>query len=284
MTAMKTLSLKKEKHILLPQMIKVDRIVDEAKGIKSFYFKHGLNSMPGQFVMAWIPRVGEKPMSIAGDNGKEFFITVCAVGQFSIAKHKLSAGQLVGIRGPLGNPFTLKGKNIALVAGGYGAGPMAFLAETALKEGYTPKDIHYLAGARTKELLLFEKRMEKAKVNVHISTNDGSKGKKGFVTDVLSELIANHEGTKQPIDMVYCCGPEMMEKAVFDIAIKEKIDCQISVERYMKCGIGICGSCCVDPTGWRMCVEGPVLDKTQLLKVKEFGAYHRDASGRKVKF
>ncbi|MBI2139228.1 dihydroorotate dehydrogenase electron transfer subunit [Candidatus Woesearchaeota archaeon] len=281
---MKALSDKMENYSLLPEMLKIERIIDEAPNIKSFFFRHSLGSKPGQFAMVWIPRVGEKPMSIAGDDGREFFITVAAVGPFSAAKHRIMTGQLVGIRGPLGNPFVLKGKNIALVAGGYGAGPMAFLAEKAIRGGYHPKNIHYLAGARNKDLLLFEKRMEKRNVNVHISTNDGSKGKKGFVTDILDELIAKGRETKHSIDMVYCCGPEMMEKAVFEIAIKEKIDCQISVERYMKCGIGICGSCCVDPTGWRMCVEGPVFDKKQLLQVKEFGVYHRDAAGKKVSF
>ncbi|MBI2140759.1 dihydroorotate dehydrogenase electron transfer subunit [Candidatus Woesearchaeota archaeon] len=273
-----------ENNTLLPEMLKIERIVNEAPNIKSFFFKHPLGSKPGQFAMVWIPRVGEKPMSIAGDDGKEFYITVAAVGPFSNAKHKIKPGQLVGIRGPLGNPFTLKGKNIALVAGGYGAGPMAFLAETAIKNGSSPKDIHYLAGARNKELLLFEKRMERLRVNVHLSTNDGSKGNKGFVTDILNGLIAKSRKTKQSIDGIFCCGPEMMEKAVFDIAVREKIGCQISVERYMKCGIGICGSCCVDPTGWRMCVEGPVLDKKQLSQVKEFGVYHRDAAGRKINF
>ena len=269
---------------MLPVMMKVVKIVDEAEGIKSFYFRHRLGSSPGQFVMAWIPRVGEKPMSIAGDNGKEFFLTVSAVGPFSNAKSKLRVGQTMGIRGPLGTCFSLKGKEIALVAGGYGAGPMASLAEKAINQGYSPKKIHYLSGARTKALLLFEQRMKILGVDVQVSTNDGSKGTNGLVTDVLSELIKKNRKAKKPIDMVYSCGPEMMEKAVFDIAVKEKIDCQISVERYMKCGIGICGSCCVDPTGWRMCVEGPVLDKKALLKISEFGVYHRDATGRKAFF
>lgn len=269
---------------MLPVMMKVVKIVDEARGIKSFYFRHRLDSIPGQFVMAWIPRVGEKPMSIAGDDGKEFFLTVSAVGYFSNAKSRLKVGQTIGIRGPLGTCFSLKGKEIALVAGGYGAGPMASLAEKAINQGYSPKKIHYLAGARTKELLLFEQRMKRIGVDVQVSTNDGSKGTKGMVTDVLNELIKRRRKANKPLDMVYCCGPEMMEKAVFDIAVREKIDCQISVERYMKCGIGICGSCCVDPTGWRMCVEGPVLDKKAISKISEFGVYHRDATGRKTFF
>ena len=59
---------------------------------------------------------------------------------------------------------------------------------------------------------------------------------------------------------------------------------EVSLERYMKCGIGICGSCCVDPTGWRMCVEGPVIDGEKLKKITEFGKYHRTASGKVEKY
>jgi dihydroorotate dehydrogenase electron transfer subunit len=258
-------------------MLKVAKIKEEYPGTKSFFFNHKLNSQPGQFVMIWLPGLGEKPMSIAADSGEEFQITISGVGPFSKAMQDIKEQDTIGIRGPLGTHFNLKGEKIALVAGGYGAGPMAFLAEKAVWEKYKPANIHYIIGARTKELLLFEQRMKTIGVNIHITTDDGSQGKKGRVTDALKEIIGE-------VDTIYCVGPEMMERAVFDLAIEHNKQCEISIERYMKCGIGICGSCCVDPTGWRMCIEGPVLDQDQIKKVAEFGKYHRDATGKKVVF
>ena len=73
-------------------------------------------------------------------------------------------------------------------------------------------------------------------------------------------------------------------KKVLDICLKHKIPCEVSIERYMKCGIGICGTCCVDPIGIRMCVEGPVVDDKIAKKVFEFGKYHRDKYGIRHSF
>ena len=79
-------------------------------------------------------------------------------------------------------------------------------------------------------------------------------------------------------------GPEIMEMKVAEICYKNNIPFEVSLERYMKCGFGICGQCCVDPVGWRMCVEGPVIDGEKLKKITEFGKYHRTASGKVEKF
>ncbi len=261
------------------QTLKIDNIVEENKTTRSFYFKHTLVSNPGQFVMLWLPGVGEKPISISGDNGKEFFLTVCGVGKVSNELQKLKTGDKVGIKGPLGTHFNLKGKNIALVGGGYGAGPMAFLAEQAIKTDFKKENVHYVIGARNKDLLLFEDRVKKTGAQIHVATDDGSKGHKGYVTEVLNQLIEENK-----IDMIYCCGPELMEKAVFDIAVEKNIDCEISIERYIKCGIGVCGSCTVDPLGICMCKQGPVVNKELAKKITEFGVYHRDATGKKIYF
>ncbi|MBI5388885.1 dihydroorotate dehydrogenase electron transfer subunit [Candidatus Woesearchaeota archaeon] len=260
-------------------MLPIKEITQEAKNIKTLYFSHALHSKPGQFLMMWVPGVGEKPISIAGENEEGFLVTISAVGHFSEAITHLKKGSMVGIKGPLGTFFALNQKRIALVAGGYGAGPMAFLAECAIKEGWNKEHIHYIGGARTKDLLLFEKRMKTLGVQVHFTTNDGSQGTKGLVTDVLQELVV-----QKKVEMVYCCGPELMEKAVFDVAMHYHLGCQISLERYMKCGIGVCGSCVVDPLGLRMCVEGPVIDKETAEKITEFGVYHRDPTGKKIYF
>ena len=81
-------------------------------------------------------------------------------------------------------------------------------------------------------------------------------------------------------DCVYTCGPEAMMKKVFDICSRRRIPIQLSLERYLKCGIGICGHCCVDGIGIRMCAEGPVIDGATAKKVTEFGKYKRNAAGK----
>ena len=79
------------------------------------------------------------------------------------------------------------------------------------------------------------------------------------------------------------CGPEVMMKKLFDIVENFKIPAQFSMERYMKCGMGLCGQCCVDNVGWRVCVEGPVFWTDELRMISEFGQYRRDSSGVKHK-
>jgi dihydroorotate dehydrogenase electron transfer subunit len=84
--------------------------------------------------------------------------------------------------------------------------------------------------------------------------------------------------------MIVTCGPEIMMKKIADLADYHKIPAQFSLERYMKCGVGICGQCCVDNVGWRICKEGPVFWDDEVKLITEFGKYHRDAAGRKELF
>jgi len=112
---------------------------------------------------------------------------------------------------------------------------------------------------------------------VTYATDDGSFGHKGFCTECLLETLSS-----QKIDMVYCCGPEVMMKKVLDICREKGIPAEMSLERYMKCGFGVCGSCCLEGTGWRVCRDGPVFTSEQLSKVTGFGREKRDAAGRRV--
>ena len=259
-----------------PIMLKIEKIVDEADKVKTFYFKHELDSKPGQFVIVWIPRIDEKPMSISYQDDKMFAITVLAVGKFTEKLHEMKEGNLVGIRGPYGNYFNLMEdkKDIVIVGGGCGCAPTGYLADYAKKKGYNVKMI--LAG-KSKDNIMFEDRMKKQGIKTHIATDDGSLGAKGFATDVLKEMLEYEN-----VDAVYTCGPEIMMKKIYDRVESDKVYLECSLERYMKCGFGICGQCCLDPTGERVCKEGPVFDKDRLSKIEEFGKYHRDATGRKV--
>ena len=256
------------------KMLRISRIINEAKDIKSFVFEHDLKAKPGQFVILWIPGLDEKPFGVSYQDKNKFAITVSKVGEFTKRLFKSKKGDLVGIKGPFGNGFDLDGRRIALVGGGYGTAPLAFLADEAVKRKIK---VDFIIGAKNKDYLLYLKRFENTKVKLHIATDDGSHGIKGFTTDLLAGLM------NKRIDKIYTCGPEIMMKYVLKIANARNIPVELNLERYMKCGAGLCGQCCVDPTGWRVCVEGPVFNKEQIEQISEFAEYKREKSGKKVK-
>jgi dihydroorotate dehydrogenase electron transfer subunit len=111
-----------------------------------------------------------------------------------------------------------------------------------------------------------------------IATDDGSFGQKGFVTTLMDDLNLGQ------YDRIAVCGPEVMMRSVLANVDGKGIAArtEFSLHRYMKCGVGICGSCCIDPSGMRVCRDGPVFSG-EILKKSEFGHYLRDASGRKKK-
>ncbi|MEW5996791.1 MAG: dihydroorotate dehydrogenase electron transfer subunit [Candidatus Micrarchaeota archaeon] len=255
--------------------MKVSRAVQENPYVKTLYFDYALDAKPGQFVMLWLPGTGEKPISISYRDEERFGLSIASAGHFSGAVMKVREGDVLGFRGPFGTSFSLgREKTIALVSGGCGCAPLAFLADEALKK---KKRVFFLEGVRSKGYLFFLGRMKKAGAEVMISTADGSRGARGFATDILQILLR-----KEKIGKIYTCGPEIMMKKVVDISDGFRIPCELSLERYMKCGIGICGQCSVDPLGIRMCTEGPVIKKELAEKIAEFGKYGRDASGKRV--
>ncbi len=259
------------------EILPIAKIVQENEMTKTFVFNCSLGGKPGQFLMMWIPGFDEKPMSIAFDDGKEFWVTVCAVGPFSKKLHELKVGDKVGVRGPLGTHYKFKaGEHLALVAGGYGAAPMYFVAHEAVK---AKCEVEFLIGARNKDLLLYGQKILGLGVNLHISTDDGSAGFKGYVTQVLDKVMA-----EKKINQVFTCGPEVMMKVVGTVAEKYEVDAFMSMEKYMKCGIGVCGQCAIDDKGDLCCIKGPVMKWSYLKKLPEMGQYHRDAQGRKHYF
>ena len=258
-----------------PKQLKITKIVEENSSVKTFYFDHELGSKPGQFVMLWVPGVDQKPFSVGFDGGESFGLTIFKRGPMTGKLFEMNEGDRVGISGPYGTSFSVNDNtHYIMVAGGYGAAPLGFLAEELQKKENVTID--FCMGARNKDLLLFETRMEKlSNVNMHISTDDGSKGHKGFITDLLPELIDENS--------ISCtCGPELMEKKVLDLCNERSTDCEVSIERHMKCGIGVCGQCAVDDLGICMCKQGPVVKRELANKIKEFGHYHRDKSGAKI--
>jgi dihydroorotate dehydrogenase electron transfer subunit len=248
-----------------PVNVKITKVVDETPTIRTFFFDTSFEVIPGQFVMIWIRGVDEIPMALSYENA----VTVQNVGTATSALFGLEVCDSFGIRGPFGNGFELKVGHILLVAGGVGAAPLAPLAE---KANFSGIKVTTLLGARTKDELPFKERFAAAG-ELRVATDDGSAGKRGFVSRLLE-----HPESPERFDQIYCCGPEVMMKKVLDIADPSGV--QFSLHRYIKCGIGICGACCID--GLRVCRDGPVFSG-DVLKKSEFGVYTRNASGQRVR-
>lgn len=250
----------------IPQMLEISDVVQEGKGQKSFFFRHSLNSKPGQFIMVWLPQVDEKPMAVSYWKRNEFAFTSQAIGKFTNALDKMKSGDKLGIRGPYGNFFSAK-SNSCIVAGGVGLSSVSTLID-ALKN---PLVIY---GARSKEHLIYLKRYKNK--SMIVTTDDGGYGRKGFTTDALNEVLTNNNKIK----IAYTCGPEIMMKKVFEICNKHNVQLEASLERYMACGFGICGKCMINDR--ICCIDGPIFNSWQLMQMQEFGNFARLKSGRKV--
>lgn len=247
----------------IPLTVTITRIKKETPNIRTFFFEPPIAFNPGQFVMVWVPGVDEIPMALSSVNS----ITVQVVGDATAALAGMSPGDRLGIRGPYGNGFT-KGEKVLAIAGGVGAAPLLSLAKADCV-------MTLLLGARTETELLFLDQLDEC-TDVLIATDDGTMGLHGFVTSLMDDLnLATY-------DRIAVCGPEIMMRAVLAKVAEKGLahKSEFSLHRYMKCGVGVCGSCCIDPSGLRVCRDGPVFPGN-LLQKSEFGHYMRDASGRK---
>ncbi|MBU1107326.1 MAG: dihydroorotate dehydrogenase electron transfer subunit [Candidatus Riflebacteria bacterium] len=255
------------------QTYQVRRVLTHHDGLKSFRFGRVLNAAPGQFVLAWLPGADEKPFALSGVFDDEIEITVKAVGPFTRQLMNVKAGDWIGLRGPFGSGFQLV-ERMVLVGGGIGNAPLRYLAQL-LREENMP--FRWVLGVKTAEDLAFREELEMMPECTVVSEN-GSIGQKGRAVDVLAAM---HES--EPIGALAASGPEGMLLAVHEFAktTSSEIPVQLSFERYMKCAVGLCGQCCLDGTGLRICVEGPVLSGHQLHGVTEWDQPHRGPSGRR---
>ena len=244
----------------------IQEVISEAPEVRTFRLDRDLDPAPGQYVMVWIRGVDEVPMSFSGPDT----ITVQSVGEATQALFQFNEGDSLGLRGPLGNGFILRGKKILLIGGGVGTAPLAFLGEQARSQGL---EVASLIGFRSKDDLVFESRFE-ALGDTYITTDDGSAGIHGRVAEGLKGL------NLLEYDQIYICGPEMMMWDIISRTREHAGKTQACINRYFKCAAGICGSCCLDPGGVRVCVEGPVIMADRLLE-SEFGRYRRGPSGGK---
>ncbi len=226
----------------------------------------------GQFNMVYVPGVGEVPISISGDPTKEgrLLHTTRAVGTVTNAMRKLKVGDVVGIRGPFGVGWPVEqcdGQDVVIVAGGIGLAPLRPVLYSLLADRDRYGRVVLLYGCRTPDDLLFRKEVEhwRARLDMHVYvTVDRSVGKwhgyVGVVTTLIPKAPINPQRT---IAMV--CGPEVMMRFTA-MKLEERGvppgSMYLSMERNMKCGIGLCGHCQWGPVF--VCKDGPVFSYDQI--------------------
>ena len=264
--------------------VKLLSVTAETPTVKSFAFVDELcaKGEPGQFVMVWIPGVDEVPMSLSTLDPEESLAAVAVkrVGEATQALHNMKTGEVIGVRGPFGSNYTIsKASKVMIVGGGTGLASLAPLAERLVKEA---TEVIFLMGAETKSELLFHERVEsllsESRGQLIATTEDGSFGMKGLVT-MLAEKLFKKEGG---FSMVYTCGPERMMQKMFFLAAKFSVPLEASLERFMRCAIGLCGTCVIGK--YRVCQSGPVFRDRQLHEVEdEFGLWRRGFDGTKIK-
>ena len=251
----------------------------ESPTVKTFILTDKLCSKakPGQFLMLWIPGIDEIPLSIMDANNGLVSVSVKQVGDATKHLHGMEAGATVGIRGPFGSSFTESRGKVLLVSGGTGTAPLLFLAKQLLAK---TERLSFVEGAKSKDELLFVRELKGvcSQKNLITTTEDGTYGLQCMVTEPLSSLL-----DREKFDMIYTCGPEVMIKKIFEMTEKRKLPIEASLERLMRCGIGLCGSCVIGK--YRVCRDGPVFNAAQLREVKdELGISKIGFDGSRIPF
>ncbi|MFW6071810.1 MAG: dihydroorotate dehydrogenase electron transfer subunit [Candidatus Bipolaricaulota bacterium] len=250
---------------------KIKSVNGETPSVKTFkvFDPPSAKSNPGQFVMVWVPGSGEIPLAISGVDDDYVDLTVKRRGPTTKDIHELEVDAKLGIRGPYGNGFSTPTEPSLLVGGGYGIAPLRFLHQKYSEQA----QIFVVAGASTEQELLFLDELDP----VAVSTEDGSRGSQGTVLEPMKEVLSEAE-----VENVFASGPEKMVHGIFDICLNKEVKLEASLERIMKCGVGLCGSCLID--GFRVCQDGPVVGLNQLKEFEEFGVWERSFSGKREHF
>jgi dihydroorotate dehydrogenase electron transfer subunit len=237
-------------------------IKNESPTVKTFTLKDDLCSKarPGQFLMLWIPGIDEIPLSILNTSNHQVQFSVKVVGDATRHLHDMQVGELLGVRGPFGTSFTETRGRALLIGGGTGTAPLLFLAKRLAAK---TDRLSYLIGAKTKSELVFLNEFDALCTDRKSisTTEDGSYGLHCLATEPLDSLLE-----KQQFNMIYACGPEQMVRKIFDMAEKHELPMEASLERLMRCGIGLCGSCMIGK--FRVCKDGPVFRMAQLSEMK----------------
>lgn len=215
---------------------------------------------PGQFIILRIDEPGERiPLSLADYDSDKGTVTIIflAVGKTTLKLASMKEGEsLLNLAGPLGNPSVIECfGHVVCCGGGLGIAPLYPIARELKKKG---NRVTLIIGARSKNLLFYENELKSVSDQLYVTTDDGTKGKKGFVTDQLQDLLK----TEEKIDRVVAIGPAIMMKAVADVTRPYSVKTIVSLNSIMVDGTGLCGACRVEVGGETKftCVDGPEFD------------------------
>ncbi|MFZ2633252.1 MAG: dihydroorotate dehydrogenase electron transfer subunit [Desulfosalsimonadaceae bacterium] len=256
------------------QLVEVKWNRQESNG----YYRIGLtcgpayaHAVPGQFVTLHLPGtltpLLRRPFSIhrlIRENGQVIGLEILykVVGGFTEKLIRVSPGDPVDLLGPIGHGFTVSGdfRKPAFVGGGIGVAPLVFLADALIESGLNPSGAIVFLGGRTADDILCADIFRSHGLHVETATDDGSLGEKGLVTVPLEHWLMSNRP-----DIIYACGPMPMLRAVAEIARKNSLPCEVSIETVMACGLGACLGCAVnknDISGkyQHVCIDGPVFD------------------------
>ena len=264
------------RDIYLPQMARIKNIVRENPQIKTFVlcfvdedFNSSFSYEPGQFMMVSVPHCGEAPISFSSTPTRpgNIELSVRLAGKLTGAMHELREGDLVGLRGPCGKPFAmdeLSGRNLLFVAGGIGLAPLRGVINYCLDKGGYGK-ITLLYGSRAPDDIAFSADINSWReqgVDCRLSVDRAAKGWNGHV-GVVTTLLAGLE-IESPKSSLLCGPPVMIKFCLPKLSQMGFTDKEIitTMERHMKCGIGVCGHCYLDNK--LVCVDGPVFNLAQL--------------------
>jgi dihydroorotate dehydrogenase electron transfer subunit len=240
------------------------------------------DASPGQFVQVAVPPGRDillrRPFSIAQASRKGGWagtleIAFAAIGPGTEWLAEVQAHDFLDVVGPLGTPYPYprEKSSCLLVGGGYGAAPLYFLAQELRTRGHR---VDMIVGARDQERVFKAVEAKRLSVTVALTTEDGSLGERGMVTDMLSGMIGRCQS-----DVVYACGPNAMLRAVAEQCAQQGVPSQVAVEELMACGMGVCWTCVVpviqkDGKSWeylRSCVDGPVFNGARVWWEKWLG-------------
>jgi NAD(P)H-flavin reductase len=231
--------------------------------------------LPGQFVQVWTSGVGEVPISICSSPLDEGFIELAVrrTGMVTSALHRLKPGDEIGIRGPYGNHFPVENgqfRHLLFVGGGCGLAPLRSLIRYMIQRPDKSRRLTILYGARTTANILFKDELnawsQSGELELNLSVDCGP-ADPGCNVGVVTTLFKKFDRLRDT--MAFVCGPAMMlhytVKELLDLGLKDE-DVILSLERYMKCGVGKCGHCYIKDK--YVCTDGPVFSYRQLKEMK----------------
>ncbi|AJB41562.1 hydrogenase, subunit gamma related protein [Thermofilum adornatum 1505] len=260
----------------LNEIVEKKELAPRIKEIKVYNPRIAAKARAGQFVIVKVGEEGERiPLTIADWDREKGLITIVfqEVGVSTYKLGRLGVGDVItDVLGPLGNPSEIeKFGTVVCVGGGVGIAAIYPMAKELKKAG---NRVISIIGARNKDLLIYEEEMRRVSDELRITTDDGSKGRKGFVSDELRDLL--NSGLK--VDRVIAVGPAIMMKTCADVTRPFNVKTIVSLNSLMLCGMGMCGACRVEVGGKTrfVCVDGPDFDAHQVnfdVLIKRLNAY-----------